>query len=233
MEISDRVQRIEEEFEEKQNKLKKKFEKKEEKLKEDFEKSYKRLLRGYSNDIRNCSTRKYRARAEKSNFDVSDNGYSEYSDKLTEEFFARSSKKVAKDLIGRVLVCNYEQFQNEGIITEVGAYEGEAGKKQKGLSYAPGKIYIPTFYGKHTVAIATEKEGTPSVVTIRKVKVRNEEISGEDLYKRFRIDKNLEGASINNHRLYITGKNVDDSNIELDTESKKSSNCTGYYILNK
>jgi len=231
MEISDRVQKIEEEFKEKQKKLKKSFEKKEDKLKDEFEKSYKRLLKSYSNDLKNCSTRKYRIRAEKSTFNES-NDYGS-TDKLPEEFFARSSKKVAKDLVGRVLVCNYEQFQNEGVITEVGAYEGEAGKKQKGLSYAPGKIYIPAFYGKHTVAIATEKEGTPSVVTIRKVKVRNEEISGEDLYKRFKIDKNLEGASINNHRLYITGGKVDDSNIELDTESKKSSNCTGYYILNK
>jgi len=226
MDISEKVQRVEEEFREKQEKLKRKYDDKQEKLDEEFEKAFKKLMRAHSNELRRYSTRDYRTRERQrySNIENSEG-------KLPEEFFAHPSKKVAMNLVGRLLICNYEGNQNEGVITEVGAYEGEAGKKQKGLSYAPGKIYLPALYGKHTLAIATAKEGTPSVVTIRKVKTKRGELSGEGLYTGFNIDKHLEGCSISNHRLYIAGKKADDSKIEFDKFSKKAKNCRGYYIL--
>jgi DNA-3-methyladenine glycosylase len=96
--------------------------------------------------------------------------------KLTRNFFARPTLKVAKELLGKILViggCG-------GRINEVEAYIGQSdpachaarGKtaRNKVMFGRPGHLYVYFTYGMyHCANIVTEAKGFPAAVLIRSI----------------------------------------------------------------
>jgi len=157
--------------------------------------------------------------------------------KLDKEFFAHDPRIVARKLMGMRLVREIKEMGEKyiGIIAETGAYQGG---NRDGLRYGPGIIYVPIFQGGHaTLAIGTEKEGTPSVVTIRKVypvEGITEQIKGPgDLARAFKITRDLDKKPIDGDELYIIGEPFLVSRVKLISpkDEKMSANCLGYYRI--
>ncbi len=160
--------------------------------------------------------------------------------RLTEDFFARDSREVAQDLLGRELVRNVSPRRvYRGKITETGAYHGYIeGRKREGLAYAPGMIFLYIGQrGYSTFCIATESEGVPSVVTIRELYP----LEGIDmpvdgpakLVRALRIDRSFDGKSINGNNLWIEGNSIGSSEVQFifPQNRKMAPNCLGYYRL--
>jgi DNA-3-methyladenine glycosylase len=96
--------------------------------------------------------------------------------------------KIAKELLGKVLVTNWDNEYTSGRIVETEAYAGETDKAShasKGrtgrtevMFNEGGKAYVYLCYGVHQMFnIVTNKEGTPDAVLIRAV----EPIDGIDM----------------------------------------------------
>ena len=94
--------------------------------------------------------------------------------RLTEEFFHRPCLEVARDLVGKVLVCGDKRLR----ISEAEAYCGEADTachahkgrtKRTEVMYAEaGTIYVYLCYGMHWMLnIVTGEENEPEAVLIR------------------------------------------------------------------
>ncbi len=98
---------------------------------------------------------------------------------LTEEFFARATVDVARDLLGAIIrVCGKDGRLTSGRIVETEAYEGEddpashAGRGRTPRSEImfghPGHTYVYLIYGvHHCLNFVTEVKGTPGAVLIR------------------------------------------------------------------
>jgi 3-methyladenine DNA glycosylase Mpg len=157
------------------------------------------------------------------------------------EFFARNSKIVAPDLLGRTIV---RLFQNgsevRGRITETAAYEGgEITSVRRGMLYAPGMIYLMPFRGHTGLNIATEAAEIASCIEIRSAQItvgdKIQEVdssykiaSALGLKIRGSAEQNLDGRMIG-HTLKITGQKP--QNLSFSTEQGKAQNCTGVYKI--
>lgn len=116
------------------------------------------------------------------------------SKKLNRKFFARSTLKVAKELLGKVIVRKIGRKEIRGRILETEAYIGEEDRacharfgrtnRNEVMYGQPGRAYIYLCYGIHDLLnVVTEKElvfgstpKTPAAVLIRKI----EPLSGPD-----------------------------------------------------
>jgi len=98
--------------------------------------------------------------------------------KLPRAFYDRPTLRVARDLIGKVLVHERRGVRTSGVIVEAEAYIGEsdpACHASPGLTArnapmygAPGHAYVYLNYGIHyLVNIVTEAAGAPAAVLIR------------------------------------------------------------------
>lgn len=109
-------------------------------------------------------------------------------------FFARDTKRVARDLLGCVLESRIRNVVTSGRIVEVEAYVGPhdpAGHGYGGrrtqrndrLFGPPGIAYVYFTYGMHwCVNAVTEREGYPAAVLIRAL----EPLAGQDTMRRRR-----------------------------------------------
>ena len=96
---------------------------------------------------------------------------------LTGGFFARDTRTVARDLLGRVLVSSVGDQVTAGRIVETEAYlPGDScshayrGRTARNAAMfaAPGTLYVYRIYGLHHCAnVATEAEGVGAAVLIR------------------------------------------------------------------
>lgn len=97
---------------------------------------------------------------------------------LTREFYERNSVRVAKELLGKVLVRGLGATVLEGIIVEVEAYRGyddPASHAYRGptrrnqvMFGQPGHAYVYFTYGMHyCLNVTTEPTGQPGAVLIR------------------------------------------------------------------
>ena len=97
---------------------------------------------------------------------------------LGSDFYSRPTLAVARDLIGKVLVCKSKQGVTAGAIVEVEAYIGEDDpachaapgptERNAPLYGPPGRAYVYLNYGLHDMMNAvTEPEGHPAAVLIR------------------------------------------------------------------
>lgn len=109
---------------------------------------------------------------------------------LPQDFYARQTLEVARDLIGKVLVYRAADGAAAGIIVEVEAYIGEADPachaapgptiRNAPLYGAPGRAYVYLNYGLHQMINAvTEPAGSPAAVLIRAL----EPVDGLDLMR--------------------------------------------------
>lgn len=99
---------------------------------------------------------------------------------LARSFYLRPTLDVARDLLGRTLVCDLDGQRLTGRISEVEAYIGEddlASHAARGLTarnramYGHGGLaYVYLIYGMHhCLNVVTEAEGFPAAVLIRGV----------------------------------------------------------------
>lgn len=101
--------------------------------------------------------------------------------KLNREFYSRDTITVAKDLLGKILVHNYDGNIIKGKIVETEAYLGVkdkaahsyGGRKTKRVEVMygpPGVAYVYFIYGMYyCFNIVTKEEGTPEAVLVRAV----------------------------------------------------------------
>jgi len=120
------------------------------------------------------------------------------SKKLTKSFYRRELLKVAKDLLGKILVKSDGKNLFAGKIVEVEAYHGdfdEAAHSFKGITKrtqimfeAGGYLYVYFTYGVHHCCnIVTGKKGQGTAVLIRAV----EPVSGIDKMIRNRFKRKI------------------------------------------
>ncbi len=112
---------------------------------------------------------------------------------LPVSFYARPTREVLKDLIGKVLVRISEGGETSGIIIEAEAYCGEddpasyahAGrtKRSERLYGPPARSFVHLTYGMHHLLnVVTEKKGFPAAILIRAL----EPLQGISLMKKRR-----------------------------------------------
>ncbi len=112
---------------------------------------------------------------------------------LPKSFYTRKTLKVARELLGKILVRIYHDEFLAGMIVEVEAYDGfndpasHAYQRRKGRSeimYKEGGLaYVYFTYGMyHCLNVVTEKEEYPAAVLIRAL----EPVSGIETMKRLR-----------------------------------------------
>lgn len=101
--------------------------------------------------------------------------------KLGRNFFNRSTREVAKELIGKYIVRKTKHGNIIGKIIEVEAYLGSRDKachsykfkkteRTKIMYMKPGTLYIYFIYGMYyCLNVVTEPEGVPCAVLIRKL----------------------------------------------------------------
>lgn len=118
--------------------------------------------------------------------------------KLDRRFYRRSTPRVARDLLGKILVRVYDGNILAGKIVETEAYCGEsdpashaaAGRTERTeiMFGPPGYAYIYLIYGKYYCLNAvTETEGKAGAVLIRAL----EPLQGIKIMQRFRPSGNL------------------------------------------
>ncbi len=120
---------------------------------------------------------------------------------LGDSFFCRDTKKVARELLGMVLVRRWRGKELASLITEVEAYDGfrdRASHASRGRTARnapmfgpPGYWYVYFTYGMHWMLnIVTREEGYPAAVLIRGITA----VSGPGRLTKFlHIDKKLNG----------------------------------------
>lgn len=112
---------------------------------------------------------------------------------LSRDFYNRATLKVARDLIGKVLVHETRAGIASGIIVEAEAYIGESDEachaapgptaRNAPLYGPPGIAYVYLNYGIHYLVNAvTEAEGWPAAVLLRALEPKD----GIDLMRRRR-----------------------------------------------
>ncbi len=150
--------------------------------------------------------------------------------RLELDFYLQPTLKVAKELLGKIIVRKLKGQILAGKIVETEAYIGEDDpashafggitQRNKIMYLLGGHIYVYFTYGMHyCFNVVTENEGFPSAVLIRAVKP----IEGIELMKKFRrndeiknltngpakfcqafaIDKSLNGKSLLGDEIFI------------------------------
>jgi DNA-3-methyladenine glycosylase len=138
--------------------------------------------------------------------------------KLKRSFYNRDTVRVAKDLLGKVLVRASDGVQRIGRIVEVEAYLGPhdlAAHSARGRTARtevmfgpPGHAYVYMIYGMYfCMNVVTEKEGRAAAVLLRAVEpMRN--VTGKTkgpglLCRAMDIDKRLNGHDLESDDFFI------------------------------
>lgn len=138
--------------------------------------------------------------------------------KLTRDFYNRNTIIVAKELLGKFLVCVDEGIERIGKIVEVEAYLGShdlAAHSCRGLTKRtevmfgpPGYAYVYLIYGMYyCFNVVTEEQGHASAILVRAVEpIKNidKRTQGPGLLcKAMGIDKRVNGHDLESHEIYI------------------------------
>ena len=117
--------------------------------------------------------------------------------KLNRNFYLRDTVTVAKDLLGKYLVCNQDENTLVGMIVESEAYRendlashSSSGKTERNsaMFMQGGHLYVYFTYGIHYCAnIVTEKENYGAAVLIRAI----EPLEGIEIMKKNRNISNI------------------------------------------
>lgn len=139
--------------------------------------------------------------------------------RIERQFFARKPDKVAKNLLGKLLIARINNEYRVGKIVETEAYFGKndtachasSGKTKRNevMFGSAGRAYVYLIYGMYfCLNIVTEKENVPSAVLIRAVEpvhpkikeplssLRKETAGPGRLCRWFGIDRDLNGENV-------------------------------------
>lgn len=134
-------------------------------------------------------------------------------ERLARNFYDRDTLEVAKDLLGCLLVREYEGERLVGRITETEAYIGRMDKACHAYGYKrtprtetlfapPGTAYLYLIYGLYTcLNFVTEPEGEPAAVLIRGV----EAVEGEQTMARLRFGSPPERMTAYQRKNFLNG----------------------------
>jgi DNA-3-methyladenine glycosylase len=162
--------------------------------------------------------------------------------KLDKNFFERSPKAVAKDLVGKVLVHRLETGEElAGMIQETAAYSKPMKmitKNYEGMCQEAGRIHIFDYRGNKFLNISTVS-GEPSVVHIYKLfPIRGSICKRKNSYKftngpgkltkAFKIEHGYNGSSIYRGNLWIEDEGFK-SGVKEVKNKKLATICLGHY----
>ncbi|MGH2575730.1 MAG: DNA-3-methyladenine glycosylase [Ignavibacteria bacterium] len=158
--------------------------------------------------------------------------------KLPKEFYLRATVKVAKELIGKVIVRKLNRKVLSGIIVEAEAYLGENDpashsfngktKRNEVMFMEGGNAYVYFTYGNHfCFCVVTEKENKGCAVLIRGVEplegieTMKSNRGTHDIFnltngpgkftRAFGIGRELNGEDLRGERIFILNSNHDKS----------------------
>jgi len=145
--------------------------------------------------------------------------------KIPGSFYARDTRKVARNLLGKILSCKTSEGIAKGRIVETEAYCGDKdpaahayrGKtpRSKIMWGRAGVAYVYFVYGMHHMLnVVTEREGTPGSVFIRALKP----IEGIRLMKQRR--KTQDAKTLTNSPAKLTqalGITMQDNGVDLES----------------
>ena len=132
---------------------------------------------------------------------------------LPRDFYNRDTLEVAQDLLGCVLVREYEGQLLTGRITETEAYIGRCDKACHAYAYKrtkrtqtlfarPGTAYLYLIYGMYTcLNFVTEPEEEPAAVLIRAI----EPIEGIETMSRLRFGRLLDDLTAYQRKNFCNG----------------------------
>lgn len=132
---------------------------------------------------------------------------------LTRDFYDRDTLRVARELLGCVLVREYEGETLAGRITETEAYIGRCDKACHAYNYKrtprtrtlfarPGTAYLYLIYGMYTcLNLVTEAEGEPAAVLIRAL----EPVAGERTMARLRFGTEPDALTASQRANFLNG----------------------------
>ena len=148
--------------------------------------------------------------------------------KLWESFFDRSAESIASELLGMRLYRRLDDEIAGGIISETEAYKGIYKKDAQEILKSPGKIYVMPFMANMLLNVSTKDE-VPSCVYIRELVTREGLYGPGKMTKMLKIDKSLDGKSINGDTLWI--EPVGDYRAFSPSEVDLPASCMGRYRL--
>ncbi len=132
---------------------------------------------------------------------------------LNREFYDRDTLEVARDLLGCVLVREYEGERLMGRIVETEAYIGRCDKACHAYGYKrtprtqtlfarPGTAYLYLIYGMYTcLNFVTEPEGEPAAVLIRALTP----VAGEGTMARLRFGADPDRLTAYQRKNFLNG----------------------------
>jgi len=144
--------------------------------------------------------------------------------KIPRSFYAGDTRKVARNLLGKILCCKTSEGIAKGRIVETEAYCGDKDPaahayrgrtpRSKIMWGRPGVAYVYFVYGMHHMLnVVTEREGTPGSVFIRAL----EPIEGIALMKQRR--KTQDAKNLTNSPAKLTqalGITMQDNGVNLE-----------------
>lgn len=132
---------------------------------------------------------------------------------LPRSFYDRDTLEVARDLLGCVMVREYEGERLMGRITETEAYIGRCDKACHAYQYKrtkrtetlfsrPGTAYLYLIYGMYTcLNFVTEAQGEPAAVLIRAL----EPLEGTETMARLRFGRGLDELTGYQRKNFLNG----------------------------
>jgi len=150
---------------------------------------------------------------------------------LGPQFFKRDTEKVARDLLGKMLIHEKDNKIYRALISETEAYHGledlachcSKGKtpRTEVMFGEPGRIYVYLIYGMYEMLnIVTMEEGFPAAVLIRGVKDLEVSTNSGDFIS---VDAPTDGPGKLTKRMGIT----------RNYNKKELSKSTGLYVIDK
>ena len=145
-------------------------------------------------------------------------------DKLSREFYDRDTLEVAKDLLGCLLVREWDGERLVGRIIETEAYIGRCDKACHAYGYKrtprtetlfaqPGTAYLYLIYGMYTcLNFVTEPVGEPAAVLIRGI----EAVEGTDTIARLRFGKEFSALNAYQRKNFLNGPGKVCKGLNLD-----------------